>query len=175
MSQSVLQAHFIVDEMLMNGRIVETNKQNVLAPVQLLDKALWSRQPVQQVITLTTASLRPETFIASRSSKHVASGHVEIQFDYILEHRTHLPICLLSWLDPLFITCKRKGYKTELCTVSGEQCMRNWKPTECCGRVDIHRLAQTHARLSVGVHDGWTCLGLGQNMNAHWNLAKSKS
>ncbi|DBA67402.1 hypothetical protein WJX79_007866 [Trebouxia sp. C0005] len=32
-------AHFIVDEMLMNGRIVETNKQNVLAPVQLLDKA----------------------------------------------------------------------------------------------------------------------------------------
>jgi len=26
--------------MLMNGRIVETNKQNVLAPVQLLDKAL---------------------------------------------------------------------------------------------------------------------------------------
>ena len=37
---SVLQAHFIVDEMLMNGRIVETNKQNVLAPVQLLDKAL---------------------------------------------------------------------------------------------------------------------------------------
>lgn len=36
----VLQAHFIVDEMLMNGCIVETNKQNVLAPVQLLDKAL---------------------------------------------------------------------------------------------------------------------------------------
>ena len=35
-----LQAHFIVDEMLMNGCIVETNKQNVLAPVQLLDKAL---------------------------------------------------------------------------------------------------------------------------------------
>ena len=36
----LLQAHFIVDEMLMNGCIVETNKQNVLAPVQLLDKAL---------------------------------------------------------------------------------------------------------------------------------------
>jgi len=33
-------AHFIVDEMLMNGCIVETNKQNVLAPVQLLEKAL---------------------------------------------------------------------------------------------------------------------------------------
>ena len=34
-----LQAHFIVDEMLMNGCIVDTNKQNVLAPVQLLDRA----------------------------------------------------------------------------------------------------------------------------------------
>ena len=35
----ILQAHFIVDEMLMNGCIVETNKQNILAPVQLLEKA----------------------------------------------------------------------------------------------------------------------------------------
>ena len=34
-----VQAHFIVDEMLMNGCIVETNKQNILAPVQLLEKA----------------------------------------------------------------------------------------------------------------------------------------
>ena len=33
------QAHFIVDEMLMNGSIVETNKQNILAPIQLLEKA----------------------------------------------------------------------------------------------------------------------------------------
>lgn len=33
------QAHFIVDEMLMNGCIVETNKHNILAPVQLLEKA----------------------------------------------------------------------------------------------------------------------------------------
>ncbi|KAK9824391.1 hypothetical protein WJX72_009950 [[Myrmecia] bisecta] len=32
-------AHFIVDEMLMNGCIVETNKTNVLAPIQLLEKA----------------------------------------------------------------------------------------------------------------------------------------
>eukprot|EP00891_Asterochloris_glomerata_P004141 jgi/Astpho2/4141/Aster-01282 len=32
-------AHFIVDEMLMNGCLVETNKQNVLQPVQLLEKA----------------------------------------------------------------------------------------------------------------------------------------
>lgn len=33
-------AHFILDEMLMNGCIVETNKNNILAPVQLLEKAL---------------------------------------------------------------------------------------------------------------------------------------
>ena len=33
------QAHYILDEMLMNGAIVETNKQNVLAPIQLLEKA----------------------------------------------------------------------------------------------------------------------------------------
>jgi len=32
-------AHYILDEMLMNGAIVETNKQNVLAPIQLLEKA----------------------------------------------------------------------------------------------------------------------------------------
>ena len=33
------KAHFILDEMVMNGCIIETNKMNVLAPVQLLDKA----------------------------------------------------------------------------------------------------------------------------------------
>ena len=33
------KAHFILDEMVMNGQIIETNKMNVLAPVQLLDKA----------------------------------------------------------------------------------------------------------------------------------------
>jgi AP-4 complex subunit sigma-1 len=32
------KAHFILDEMVMNGCIIETNKNNVLAPVQLLDK-----------------------------------------------------------------------------------------------------------------------------------------
>ena len=32
------KAHFILDEMVMNGCIIETNKTNVLAPVQLLDK-----------------------------------------------------------------------------------------------------------------------------------------
>ncbi len=35
----VTQAHFILDEMLVNGAIVETNKANVLLPVQLLDRA----------------------------------------------------------------------------------------------------------------------------------------
>ena len=33
------KAHFILDEMVMNGCIIETNKNNVLAPVQLLDKS----------------------------------------------------------------------------------------------------------------------------------------
>ena len=34
-----MQAHYILDEMLMNGAIVETNKQNILAPIHLLEKA----------------------------------------------------------------------------------------------------------------------------------------
>jgi AP-4 complex subunit sigma-1 len=34
-----LQAHFILDEMLANGYVVETNKHNVLAPIQLLERA----------------------------------------------------------------------------------------------------------------------------------------
>lgn len=33
------QAHYILDEMCMNGCIVETNRSNVLAPVHLLEKA----------------------------------------------------------------------------------------------------------------------------------------
>merc|ERR1712087_153943 len=32
------KAHFILDEMVMNGCIIETNKNNILAPVHLLDK-----------------------------------------------------------------------------------------------------------------------------------------
>lgn len=32
-------AHFIIDEMCANGCIIETNKQNVLAPIQLLERA----------------------------------------------------------------------------------------------------------------------------------------
>jgi AP-4 complex subunit sigma-1 len=30
---NIEKAHFIVDEMIMNGHIVETNKSNVLSPV----------------------------------------------------------------------------------------------------------------------------------------------
>jgi len=33
------KAHFILDEMLVNGYIVETNKANVLQPLALLDNA----------------------------------------------------------------------------------------------------------------------------------------
>lgn len=33
------QAHYILDEMCMNGCIVETNRSNVLAPIRLLEKA----------------------------------------------------------------------------------------------------------------------------------------
>jgi AP-4 complex subunit sigma-1 len=33
------QAHYILDEMLANGCVVETNKHNILAPIQLLEKA----------------------------------------------------------------------------------------------------------------------------------------
>ena len=36
------KAHFILDEMVMNGCIIESNKNNVLAPVALLDKAASS-------------------------------------------------------------------------------------------------------------------------------------
>lgn len=33
------RAHMIVDEMVMNGHIVETNKSRVLAPIAVLDKS----------------------------------------------------------------------------------------------------------------------------------------
>jgi len=32
------RAHFILDEMVMNGKIVETNKVNILRPLRLMDK-----------------------------------------------------------------------------------------------------------------------------------------
>ena len=33
------KAHFIIDEMIMNGCIVDTNRSNVLTPLSLMDKA----------------------------------------------------------------------------------------------------------------------------------------
>ena len=35
----VLQAHFILDEMVVDGCIVETNKANVLNPIYMLERA----------------------------------------------------------------------------------------------------------------------------------------
>jgi AP-4 complex subunit sigma-1 len=32
------KAHFIVDEMISNGYVVETNKTKILEPVQILEK-----------------------------------------------------------------------------------------------------------------------------------------
>jgi AP-4 complex subunit sigma-1 len=32
-----IQVHYIMDEMLLNGCIVDTNKTNILEPVQLLE------------------------------------------------------------------------------------------------------------------------------------------
>ena len=36
------KAHFILDEMVMNGQIVETNKTNILKPILMTDK--WSKK-----------------------------------------------------------------------------------------------------------------------------------
>lgn len=33
------KAHFMLEEMVMNGCIIETSKANILAPIQLMDKA----------------------------------------------------------------------------------------------------------------------------------------
>eukprot|EP00162_Nutomonas_longa_P002439 comp13074_c0_seq1/m.17705 comp13074_c0_seq1/g.17705 ORF comp13074_c0_seq1/g.17705 comp13074_c0_seq1/m.17705 type:complete len:144 (-) comp13074_c0_seq1:53-484(-) len=35
---NIEKAHFLLEEMVMNGCIVETNKTNILQPVQLIDK-----------------------------------------------------------------------------------------------------------------------------------------
>lgn len=32
-----VQVHYILDEMLLNGAMVDTNKANILDPIQLLD------------------------------------------------------------------------------------------------------------------------------------------
>jgi len=35
---NIEKAHFIVDEMISNGKILETNKKNILLPLQLIDE-----------------------------------------------------------------------------------------------------------------------------------------
>jgi len=40
---NIERAHFIVDEMIMNGRITETNKSNVLRPLRTLDKVVSAK------------------------------------------------------------------------------------------------------------------------------------
>ena len=35
---NIEKAHFILDEMVMNGQIIETNKANILAPLRMLEK-----------------------------------------------------------------------------------------------------------------------------------------
>lgn len=34
---NIERAHFILDEMMMNGKIVETNKKHILRPLRLMD------------------------------------------------------------------------------------------------------------------------------------------
>lgn len=38
------KAHFILDEIIINGCIVETNKSNILAPIHLIEKAATATQ-----------------------------------------------------------------------------------------------------------------------------------
>ena len=45
------RAHMILDEMIMNGHIVETNKSRILAPIAVLDKS--NRQQCQHITILT--------------------------------------------------------------------------------------------------------------------------
>ena len=35
---NIEKAHLIVDEMISNGKILETNKKNILLPLQLIDE-----------------------------------------------------------------------------------------------------------------------------------------
>ena len=39
---NIEKAHFIVDEMVLNGHIVDSNKKNVLETVRLMDRKLTS-------------------------------------------------------------------------------------------------------------------------------------
>jgi AP-4 complex subunit sigma-1 len=40
------KAHYIVDEMVANGAIVENNKTNILKPLQLMDKTASSEESI---------------------------------------------------------------------------------------------------------------------------------
>ncbi len=40
------KAHYIVDEMVANGAIVENNKSNILKPLELLDKSAQSEESI---------------------------------------------------------------------------------------------------------------------------------
>jgi AP-4 complex subunit sigma-1 len=40
------KAHFIVDEMVANGYIVENNKANILKPLLLIDKSASSEESI---------------------------------------------------------------------------------------------------------------------------------
>jgi AP-4 complex subunit sigma-1 len=35
---NIERAHFILDEMVVNGRVIDTNKTNVLRPLRIMDK-----------------------------------------------------------------------------------------------------------------------------------------
>jgi AP-4 complex subunit sigma-1 len=40
------KAHYIVDEMVVNGAVVENNKANILKPLALLDKSVSSEESI---------------------------------------------------------------------------------------------------------------------------------
>ena len=47
---NIEKAHYILDEMIMNGQIVETNKTLILAPLYVLDKLQeWSENPLYYI------------------------------------------------------------------------------------------------------------------------------
>jgi AP-4 complex subunit sigma-1 len=40
------KAHYIVDEMVANGAIIENNKTNILKPLQLIDKSASAEESI---------------------------------------------------------------------------------------------------------------------------------
>ena len=43
---NIEKAHFIVDEMVMNGYIVETNKTNILRPIALMERTVNNEESI---------------------------------------------------------------------------------------------------------------------------------